>query len=176
MLLDDIVTWTTEFVRQHEAWAAPVAFTLAFGESLAFLSLLLPATVVLLALGALIGEAGIDFWPIYAAAVAGGFFGDWLSYWIGHHYQDRIAHVWPLSSHPNMLARGHAFFARWGVLGAFIGRFFGPLRAVVPLIAGMCEMPRGYFQLANLGSAILWAFGLLAPGAFGIPWLGRWFG
>jgi hypothetical protein len=31
------------FVRQHEAWAAPVGCALAFGESLAFLSLVLPA-------------------------------------------------------------------------------------------------------------------------------------
>jgi hypothetical protein len=26
-----------EFVRVHEAWAAPVVFVLAFGESLAFI-------------------------------------------------------------------------------------------------------------------------------------------
>ena len=32
-----------EFVRVHQAWAAPVVFALAFGESLAFISLLLPA-------------------------------------------------------------------------------------------------------------------------------------
>ncbi|HET9244639.1 MAG TPA: DedA family protein, partial [Xanthobacteraceae bacterium] len=32
-----------EFVRVHEAWAAPVVFALAFGESLAFISLLIPA-------------------------------------------------------------------------------------------------------------------------------------
>jgi len=46
--LDDIVTYTTDFVRPHEMWAA----ALAFGESPAFLSLLLLATVVLLAPGA----------------------------------------------------------------------------------------------------------------------------
>ena len=32
-----------EFVRVHEAWAAPIVFALAFGESLAFISLLVPA-------------------------------------------------------------------------------------------------------------------------------------
>ena len=29
-----------EFVKAHEAWAAPIVFALAFGESLAFISLL----------------------------------------------------------------------------------------------------------------------------------------
>lgn len=170
------ISLITDFVRQHQVWAIPIVFLLAFGESLAFLSLLLPATIILLGLGALIGEAGIPFWPIYFAAVAGGFFGDWLSYWVGDHYQQRVYGLWPFTRHPAMLARGHVFFARWGIAGVFLGRFFGPLRAVVPLVAGLCGMSRLGFQLANLLSAALWAFGLLAPGAFGLRWLARFVG
>ena len=86
------------------------------------MSLLLPATVILLALGALIGESGIAFWPIWAAAAAGAFFGDWLSYWIGYHYQDRVAHMWRCRAIRSCW-RAAAFFERWGVLGIFIGRF-----------------------------------------------------
>lgn len=58
----------------------------------------------------------------------------------------------------------------------FIGRFFGPLRAVIPLVAGICAMPKHYFQLANLLSAMVWAFAILAPGAFGLSWLAQWMG
>ncbi|WP_424679750.1 DedA family protein, partial [Escherichia coli] len=68
------------------------------------------------------------------------------------------------------------FFNRWGVWGVFIGRFFGPFRAIVPLVAGICAMPQRYFQLANLASAMIWAFGILAPGAFGLQWLAKWIG
>ena len=64
MTLDSIIQIVVEFVRNHEHWAIPIVFILAFGESLAFLSLLLPATVILLGLGALIGESGIAFWPL----------------------------------------------------------------------------------------------------------------
>lgn len=125
MNLNDVINWVSETVRQHEAWAIPIVFFLAFGESLAFLSLLLPATVILLGLGALIGESGIAFWPVWAAAAAGAFFGDWLSYWVGYHYQGRVAHMWPLSRNPQLLVRGHAFFERWGVLGIFLGASSG---------------------------------------------------
>jgi membrane protein DedA with SNARE-associated domain len=45
-----------------------VVLALAFGESLAFVSLLLPATALLAAAGGLLGSAGIPFWPIWAAA------------------------------------------------------------------------------------------------------------
>ncbi len=61
MTLNEIVTLVTDFTRENEIWALPIIFFLAFGESLAFLSLLLPATVILLGLGALIGESNITF-------------------------------------------------------------------------------------------------------------------
>lgn len=159
---------TLDFIRAHQGWAVPVVFALAFGESLAFVSLLLPATVILFGVGGLIGASGIGFWPLATAAAAGAFLGDWLSYWLGYHYAERIARMWPLSRHPTLLPRGEAFFARWGTLGVFLGRFFGPLRAAVPLVAGACRMRQVPFQLANVASAIVWGIGILAPGAFGL--------
>ena len=90
MTLNEIVTLITDFTREHEVWAWPIIFFLAFGESLAFLSLLLPATVILLGLGALIGESEIAFFPIWIAAALGAFFGDWVSYWFGFHYKDKV--------------------------------------------------------------------------------------
>ncbi|WP_446935502.1 DedA family protein [Morganella morganii] len=167
----DIITTVTAFVREHEIWALPIVFVLAFGESLAFLSLLFPATVILLGVGALIGEGGLHFLPVFPAAVTGGFFGDWLSYYIGYYYKDNVRHMWPISRSPQTLVRGHQFFEKWGIWGVFFGRFFGPFRAVVPLVAGICAMPQRHFQLANLSSAVIWAFGLLAPGAFGLKWM-----
>jgi len=149
----------------------PIVFVLAFGESLAFLSLLFPATVILLGVGALIGEGGLNFMPVFLAAAAGGFFGDWVSYYIGYYYKDNVRHMWPISRSPQTLDRGHQFFEKWGIWGVFFGRFFGPFRAVVPLVAGICAMPQRHFQLANLSSAVIWAFGLLAPGAFGLKWM-----
>ena len=154
----------------------PIVGLLAFGESLAFVSLLLPATVILFALGGLIGGAELSFWPIWAAAAVGAILGDWLSFWLGEHYGHAIAGMWPLNRHPDLIPRGHAFFEKWGVAGVFFGRFFGPLRAAVPLVAGICEMPKPRFQAANIASGLVWATGILAPGAFGIQWLGRLFG
>ncbi len=154
----------------------PVVALLAFGESLAFVSLLLPATVILFALGGLIGAAELAFWPLWAAAAVGAILGDWLSFWLGRHYGHAIAALWPLNRHPQLIPRGHAFFEKWGIAGVFLGRFFGPLRAAVPLVAGICEMPNTAFQLANIGSALVWATGILAPGAFGIGWLAPLFG
>ena len=46
----------------------------------------------------------------------------------------------------------------------FIGRFFGPVRAVVPLAAGMMRMSPRVFWAASLASALVWAPMLLLAG------------
>ena len=158
------VQQTVDFVRLNQAWAVPVVFALDFGESLAFISLLIPAWGALVAIGALIGSSGIKFWPVWVAAALGAAFGDWLSYWIGLKLEHAAANVWPLSRHPDLIPRGEAFMKKWGAPGIFIGRFFGPLRAVVPLVAGIFEMPFWLFQIANFSSAFVWAAMLLTIG------------
>jgi membrane protein DedA with SNARE-associated domain len=152
------------FVRAHAAWAPAIMFVLAFAESLAFISLLIPAWGVLVAIGALVGPNGISFWPVWIAGSLGAALGDWLSYWIGVKIGPPVAHMWPLSKHPALIPRGEAFVKNWGALAVVVGRFFGPLRASVPLVAGIFEMPYWRFQFANFASAFLWAAVLLSVG------------
>jgi len=153
-----------EFVRVHQIWAGPIMFALAFAESLAFISLLVPAWSFLVAFGALIGPSGISFWPIWIAGSLGAACGDWLSYWIGYKLEKAVYGIWPLSKHPDLIPKGEAFIEKWGILGIFIGRFSGPLRASVPLVAGVFRMPYWKFQAANFSSAFVWAGTLLLLG------------
>jgi membrane protein DedA with SNARE-associated domain len=162
--MEDFGRAVAEFVRDHQAWAAPIVLLLAFGESLAFISLLIPAWGALVAIGALIGASGISFWPIWLAGALGAALGDWISYWFGYKYKERVAAMWPLSRYPDLLPRGEAFIKNWGVPSIFIGRFFGPLRASVPLAAGIFEMDYVQFQVANFVSALVWAAALLLFG------------
>jgi membrane protein DedA with SNARE-associated domain len=174
--MEDYAHALADFVRDHQAWAAPIVLVLAFGESLAFISLLIPAWGALVAIGALIGVSGISFWPLCIAGGIGAALGDWVSYWFGYKYKEQVAQMWPLSRYPDMLPRGEAFVRRWGVPSIFIGRFFGPLRASVPLAAGIFEMPYWTFQIANFVSALIWAGALLMFGdviAKVMEWLWR---
>ena len=81
--------------------------------------------------------------------------------------------MWPLSRYPDLIPRGHAFVEKYGFYAVFIGRFFGPLRASVPLAAGILEMPWWPFQIANFSSAFVWAAMLLFFGD-GITVFFRW--
>lgn len=174
MDLEATVQQVIAFVRENQHWAPPIVFALAFGESLAFISLLIPAWGALVAIGALTGGNGLAFVPIWIAGSLGAALGDWLSYWVGRKLEYTVAHIWPLSRHPTLIPRGEAFVKKWGAVGIFIGRFFGPLRASVPLVAGIFEMPFWRFQLANFVSAFVWAAVLLTLGdviAKAIGWL-----
>lgn len=162
-----------EFVKANQSWAVPMVFAFALAESLAFLSLLVPGSFVLIGISAILGASGLSFWPVWLAAGVGGTIGYGLSYWLGYHYKDSIREMWPLRDQKEMMQRGEVFFAKWGVLGVFFGHFFGPVRAVVPVIAGMVSMPQMQFQIANVSSAFLWAAFVLGPGMFGSSW---WFG
>lgn len=164
-------TMVRDFVAHYPNSAAAVVFVLAFGESLAFVSLLLPFWAMLVAIGAIVGGSqSLNFWLVLAAAGTGAALGDWVSYWLGYHYHERIQQMWPLKNHPTLIVRGRLFFRRWGAWAIVLGRFSGPLRASVPIAAGIAQMPQLMFQIANWSSAFLWSFVLLSPGALGVKW------
>ena len=70
-----------------------------------------------------------------------------------------------------MMRRGREFFEKYGAFAVFLGHFFGPIRAVIPVIAGMAAMRQIPFQIANVTSAFLWAGGVIAPSFLGVAWL-----
>ena len=163
-----------DFVKNNQQWALPIVFLLAFGESLAFISLILPATVILASIAGLLGGAQVDkmmaFWVWFAAGL-GGALGYAMSYWIGWWFRDDIEKVWPLRNHPDAVARTRAFFKKWGALAVFFGHFFGPVRAVIPVVAGSLGLRHLTFQIANITSSFLWALGVLILPLYGIKWL-----
>lgn len=163
--MEDIVRSVLAYIQLHAAWAGPIVCLIAFGESLAFISLLVPATALLVGIGALVGNGTLNAWEIGIWAFVGATVGDAVSYWIGRIFKDRIGNVWPFKKHPDMLERGHAFFLKHGGKSVFIGRFLGPLRATVPIIAGMMAMPHWRFQIFNAVSAAFWVPALMLPGA-----------
>ena len=164
--MQDFVATIIAFADAHRAWAPLLVLVLAFGESIAFVSLVLPFWGMLVALGALFSGSWFEFLLIWGAASVGAALGDWVSYWLGAHFKDRIAAMWPLSRYPDLLPKGQKFFDKYGAWAIVLGRFSGPFRASVPIVAGASGMNRFIFQLANWSSAFLWAFVLLVFGDF----------
>ena len=162
--MEELAQPLLEFIKDHRSWAIAIMFITAFGESFAFLGLLFPGTTLLIAAGTLVKSGTLPFLPVMVGAILGAVFGDSISYWIGRRFGGGIARLWPFSRNPKLLPSGIQFFERYGGTSVFIGRFFGPIRAVIPLAAGIMRMPRGRFWVANIVSALVWAPMLLLVG------------
>jgi membrane protein DedA with SNARE-associated domain len=166
----EAASWLLDFARHHPESAFAIAFIVSFGESFAGLSFLVPGTTILIALGALLRAIDSqlwDFFPVWLAAAVGAILGDWISYWIGHRFKEHVLSTWPISRYRTQMNAALGFFGRWGVWAIFIGRFLGPFRATVPLVAGISQMRFWPFQIANVSSALIWSASLLFLGAAG---------
>lgn len=166
MALEAVVETVVNFVREHESWAAPVAFAVAFAESFCFISLVVPGTAILIGIAALLAASGIEasvLFPAVLAAGLGGSLGYAASFWLGRYFQDSVHKIWPFTTRPHLIAQAEEFFETYGAFGVFLGHFFGPVRAVIPVVAGMFRMPEIPFQIANVLSAFIWAAGVIGP-------------
>ncbi|WP_371345053.1 DedA family protein [Ancylobacter sp. IITR112] len=152
------------FLNGHDYLIPLVIGLIAFGESLVLVGLVIPATALMLAIGGLVGTGIVSPLPVIAAAIAGAVLGDVVSYWLGRWLGPRVVHRRPLLHYREQVAQARLFFRRFGFASVFVGRFFGPVRATMPLVAGMMRMDQRRFQFANVSSAIVWAPVMLAPG------------
>ena len=155
------------FVGAHRDWAPALVFLLALGETVAFVSILIPSTAILVGVGGLVAAGGLDFAPLWVGASLGALVGSSFSFWLGSRYGPRMLRAWPLNRDPELVERGTSAFARWGGLAVLIGHFFGPLRAVVFLIAGVSAMRLVAFQPANVPGALAWAYLVPKSGEIG---------
>lgn len=152
------------FLRSHDYLIPLVIGIIAFGESLVLVGLIIPATALMLAIGGLVGTGIISPVPVIIGAIVGAVLGDVVSYWLGRWLGPRIVHRRPLLGYREQVAQARLFFRRFGFASVFVGRFFGPVRATMPLVAGMMRMNQRRFQVANVSSAVVWAPVMLAPG------------
>jgi membrane protein DedA with SNARE-associated domain len=163
--IHDARLWVTHAAQAHPLWCFPIAGLIAFSESFVGVSFIVPGTILLISLGTVIGASHIGLFPAVAGAIVGSVLGDWISWWIGFHYHHKIVHFRLFRRYESQIEKALHLFHRWGVWAIFIGRFMGPLRATVPLVAGMSELEFLTFMAANILSAVIWAYVLLAPGA-----------
>lgn len=152
------------YLHIHPHIAEIFTFFVVFLEAMAVIGVIVPGSITMTAIGTLIGANIIPAGSVLAWAIAGAILGDFLSYWLGVYFQDRLHRVWPFSKHPELLQKSEVFFAKHGGKSVFIGRFIGPMRAMVPMVAGMLKMPLVKFTMAAIPSAAIWAVIYMLPG------------
>lgn len=153
-----------QWLGAHQDWILIAIALMAFLESLALVGIVVPGVALLFAAGTAAGSTGIDATWVLLAAFTGAVIGDGLSFLLGYHYHEAIRRIPPFRTHPHWIEKGERFFAKYGLMGIVIGRFVGPIRPVMPLVAGFMQMrPLNFFSI-NMLSALAWAPFYLMPG------------
>ena len=138
------------------AWLGNWLFLVfAFIESAPFIGVFIPGATFISIGGFLASQNYLNAWDIIIFATIGAVLGDFFSYSLG-----RWGGAWVKNKkiiNQTLLNHGEDFFNKYGNISVFWGRFFGPIRAIIPFIAGLSKMKQRPFILWNVLSGICWA-------------------
>lgn len=152
------------YFHAHPHMGQFFAFIIALSESLPLIGTVVPGSVTMTAMGTLIGASIIPGFSTLLFASVGAFCGDYIGYWVGDHYKEGIRKIWPFRKYPKWLDLGEQFFHKHGGKSIVFGRFVGPARSTIPLVAGILGLSRLRFIAAAIPSAIMWAILYMVPG------------
>jgi membrane protein DedA with SNARE-associated domain/membrane-associated phospholipid phosphatase len=152
------------FFHAYPHSASVIAFCIVFAESLAIIGAIVPGAILMPALGFLVGSETIPLGSTFFSAFCGAFIADYLSYLLGVYYQSKIHKLWPFRKYPKLLERSEDYFRHHGGKSIFFGRFIGPIRAMIPMVAGMMRLSQIRFILADIPTAFIWVIAYSFPG------------
>jgi membrane protein DedA with SNARE-associated domain len=113
------------FVTQSTAYTLIAIALVAFLESLALVGLILPGTVMMAALGALIGSGEVNFWHAWMAGIVGCLLGDWISFWLGWRFKKPL-HRWSfIRKNKALLDKTEHALHQHSMFTILVGRFVG---------------------------------------------------
>jgi len=149
--INSLLNFLTKF-----AWLGNWLFLiLAFIESAPFIGLVIPGATFITIGGLLASQGYLNVFDVIIFAAIGAILGDFFSYFLGRWSENWIKRKKIIN--PTILKYGENFFKRYGDKSVFFGRFFGPVRAIIPFIAGISKMKMRPFVLWNILGSIGWA-------------------
>lgn len=134
-------------------------------ESLVLIGAVIPGALFIVFMGFLSGQGYLDIGDMIWFAAFGAIIGDGISFYMGtkgtrfFRNENKLLKL----SH---LEKAEKFFKKHGNKSIFWGRFIGPLRSIIPFVAGLSKMNRWSFLFWNVISAFLWSAAHLFTGYF----------
>lgn len=162
--MNDFLQSVLEWSHSSSYWLGTAIFFAALLECLALVGIILPGVVLMFGLALIAGSGDLGLPALLILAWLGGLSGDFLSYTLGHRLKNKVPRLPFLRSNPQWLASAEIHFERYGALSLLLGRFIGPLRPILPMVAGMLAMPFARFTMVSLIAAAGWAIAYTLPG------------
>jgi len=134
-------------------------------ESIPLIGTFTPGALILITFGFLTTHQAVSLPGVVIVAAFAAVIGDAISYCIGFFAWKKLSKVKWIMKY-GKLDSGHAFLEKHGGKSVLFSRFIGPIRPVVPLLAGAVKMPLRKFLSWNILGALLWAGTYICMGFF----------
>jgi len=146
-------------------WGYWVIGLMALGEAFVLTTVFSPGTVVVVLGGALAAQGIYDVLDMMWIVAIGTILGSQASFWLGTKGERLVGEGRAVLSTAR-LERGRQFFVKYGGASIVIGHFLGPLRPVVPVVAGLSGMGARRFLLWNVAGGATYAIAMVSVGYF----------
>jgi membrane-associated protein len=148
----------TELITQFGAFTYLILFLVIFLETGLVVTPFLPGDSLIFAAGALAALSGsplniVLLWVLLASAAV---LGDTVNYSIGKFIGPKAFTSKSRLLKHEYLEQAQAFYRKHGRITIFLARFIPIIRTFAPFVAGIGEMPYGYFISYNIFGGILW--------------------
>jgi membrane protein DedA with SNARE-associated domain len=164
-LVDTILNYVDSGSSLITTFLFPIVFVAALSESTPILGTFTPGTLFLLFFGYAASVHSVNVALVVLVATLGAIMGDILGYMLGRYAGDWLVRNKKILKQVH-IEQGRGFFSRNGGKSILIGRFIGPIRPIVPLIAGSIGMSFRKFLFWNILGAFLWAAVYVTLGYF----------
>ena len=139
------------FLKNLSIYAYILLFVGSYFEVLAPFAIFVPGEIFFYAGGILSATGFLSIWITLGVCVAGGYLGDFSSFYIGKRYAARMERAldgWRIFQ--EAYDGGKDFMNEHGDGAVFLARFLGPAAWVTPFFAGSSGMPFKRFLMLDL--------------------------
>ena len=151
-----IDVYLSDIIAQYGAWTLAILASIIFVETGVVVMPFLPGDSLIFAAGTFAARGALNPWAVFVVLSLAAIAGDTVNYWIGHRvgskaYSGEVR--WIKKDH---MERTHAFFEKYGGKAIFLARFVPIVRTFAPFVAGVGQMPYGFFFRWNVIGGITW--------------------
>ncbi len=146
-------------------WGYWLILLISLIEALVVVGSFVPGGLFVIFAGVLVSKGVYDLGDMIIFASIGAILGDIASYYLG----TKGIHLFKNENRflkDDHLASGKVFFKKHGNKSILIGRFLGPLRSIVPFVAGLTGMNKRTFLFWNVIGGVAWAVSHILIGFF----------
>jgi membrane protein DedA with SNARE-associated domain len=158
-------------LRGNPQWTTLIIFAILTLEGVIFTTFIFSGTLLVLAVGALIQNGTLAYWPMFATIFMGFWFGDTLNYLLGNRGKNWLLKVPMIAKRKSMVDRAEKLIIDYDIWAIVLSRFMGPSRPFVTFLAGAFGMRQSVFHLATIAATLAITFGLLNAGITGLQLL-----